>query len=384
MKAKSQTALGKKAFVISTKNVELSLTETGGHMAPVTFCKDTKKPIQPYYISPWQEEGITAGLPVLEPLRGDFFCMPFGADNDYKKEKHTVHGEVSSKLWKMNSSEEKDGVVSLSLSMKTKKRPGTAVKNIQLVEGQNVVYVQHVLGGYSGKMCLGHHATLAVPEKEGAMRVSSSPFAFGRVGDRPALATAENEYYSLKAGAEFKKLDKVPTIWKDEPWTDLTRFPMREGFVDIAAIYKKAGPKPAWMAAAVPSEGYLWFSLKDPEILPQTVVWISNKGRHGAPWNGRNQCLGLEDTCAYSADGLKNSAKKNPVSEKGFKTVLTLNPKKPLTVNYIEGVVQIPKTFDRVAKVQFEKTGLRFISDSGKEVTAPVVWDFIKTGTISL
>ena len=383
MKPKTQSIVGKNAWVISTKNVELAITETGGHMAPVMFYTDSGKPIQPYYISPWQEEEIKTGLPVLDPLRGDLFCMPFGADNDYNKEKHTVHGEVASKKWLAKNAESKDGVTTLSLSMKTKSRPGTAAKEISLIEGQNVVYVRHVFEGYSGKMCLGHHATLAVPEKEGSVRVSSSPFLFGRTGDRSVLATADREYYSLKAGAEFKNLKKVPTIWKEDPWADLTSFPAREGFVDIVGIYKKEGQKPAWMAAAVPSKGYLWFSLKDPRVLPQTVMWISNKGRHEAPWSGRNRCLGLEDTCAYLADGLKNSAKKNPVNEKGIQTSVTFSPKKPFAVNYIEGVIRIPKTFDRAAKAVFEKSGIRFISESGKEASAPVFWNFINNGTVA-
>ena len=74
----SQPSIG-----IQSDQVQLYVTETGGHMAPVTFYRDSDKPISPYHISPWQDEP-TAPMPapVLVPLRGDFFCMPFGGNGE--------------------------------------------------------------------------------------------------------------------------------------------------------------------------------------------------------------------------------------------------------------------------------------------------------------
>ena len=75
-------------WCLSNDKVEVFVTKNGGHMAPVLFCKDSSKSIQPYYISPWQNEHIEVPHPPDTPLgalRGDFFCMPFGANiNPYK------------------------------------------------------------------------------------------------------------------------------------------------------------------------------------------------------------------------------------------------------------------------------------------------------------
>ncbi len=362
-------------------SIELAVTEQGAHMAPVTFYKNTK-PVQPYYISPWQNEPEKAGLPVLEPLRGNFFCMPFGAVNTYRKEEHPVHGEPASSEWKTKSASRQGPVTRLVLSLKTKVRPGTVTKTLSIVDGHNAVYTQHSLEGYSGKMCLGHHATLAVPEKDGSLRVTTCPIRFGMTAGRDYLCHSDREYSFLAPGAVFKNLSKVPTIWKDEPFVDLTLFPSKEGFEDVAGVYQKPGTKPSWTTAAVPSMGYLWYSLKNAEVLPQTVLWMSNKGRHAPPWNGRNRCLGLEDTCAFLADGLKMSAKKNALTEQGIATTVTLNPKKPLIINYIEGVIKIPSTFDRVTSVKFGKEDITFLSYSGKEVKTPVFWNFIENGIL--
>ena len=353
--------------------------------APVTFYRNTKAPVQPYYISPWQKEPEKAGEPVLETLRGDFFCMPFGLGIT-KKEQHPFHGETASSKWKFKDAAKTGGVTFIDLTMKTKVRPGKVTKKLSLVDGHNVLYIQHILDGYSGKMCLGHHQTLAVPETEGALRVATSPIQFGITNRRDHLCHADREYSALASGAMFKSLNKVPTIWKDQPYADLTSFPAREGFVDIAAVFQKApaGPtKPVWTTAAVPSEGYLWFSLKNPELLPQTLFWISNHGRHAHPWNSRNRCLGLEETCSMLGDGLAASVKKNILNEQGIATAISLKPAKPLVINSVQGVVRIPKTFDRVKSVKFGKGALTFVSYSGKEVTAKASWSFIDSGELA-
>jgi len=67
-------------------------------MAPVTFFRNTSHPIQPYHISPWQDEApIEMPAPVLKTLRGDCFCLPFGGNSEaVAGEKHPPHGEIVS------------------------------------------------------------------------------------------------------------------------------------------------------------------------------------------------------------------------------------------------------------------------------------------------
>ncbi len=380
MKAEENIISGQSSWIVENGNVRLALTRKGGHMAPVFFYSDTKSPVQPYYINPWAEEKIKLPAPVLEPLRGDFFCMPFGAVNDYKNESHDVHGEPAAGTWKTPKLTGGQDAVHFSVTMNTKTRPGTITKNIILKEGHNAVYIEHLLEGYSGKMTLGHHPTLALPGEEGGMRISTGPILFGYTAPRPkdALVYAGEEYYALAPNVKFSSLKKVPTVWKEVPFADCSAFPLREGFVDIIGIAAKPGPKPHWTAAVVPSGEFLWFSLKNPTVLPVTVFWMANKGRHGSPWNGRNRCIGLEDICGYLAQGLTESAKKNPLSAEGVPTAVTLSPSKPLSVRHIQGVVKVPKKFDRVSKVRFDKGSLAFGSESGAVVEAPVDWDFLQ------
>jgi len=369
---------------IASETVDVFVTEKGAHMAPVRFCTDTAKPVQPYYISPWQNEGLEdLPDPVLVPLRGDFFCMPFGANTEaVGGEKHTGHGEPSSATWRFIDVKRDGGVVTLTLALETTVRKGTITKRIHLVDGQNVVYTTHVIEGYSGKMPIGHHCTLAVPEQEGSLRIAVSPFNLGMTCPVLFSNPAKREYQSLAIGKTFTNLTRVPVLSRDAEPADCSSFPQRTGFTDLIQLFKRPSAEPAWTTATCQQEGYLWFSLKDASLMPGTVFWISNKGRHGFPWNGRNRCLGLEETCSYFAEGLGPSTRPNVITERGFPTAVALSPTKPTAVHFIQGAVKIPVGFENVRTARFGDGKVTFVSVTGKEVTVEVNHAFLKTGRL--
>jgi len=374
---------GELSWVAANGQVEVAVTERGGHMAPVSFFRDSKQPVQPYYLSPWQGTGISTGVPVLDPLRGDFFCMPFGGENDYRGESHPQHGESAGSPWEFLSLQENGGVTELRLGLSTHVRPGRITKRVSIMAGQNAIYLQHVLEGYSGRMCLSHHATLAVPEAPGSLLVSMSPLRLARVAPRDALANVGNEYYFLAAGRIFTRLERVPTIWKDQPFADLSTHPIPRGFMDVAAVFPRPQEKtPAWTAVVMPASRSLWFALRDAMQLPQTTIWVSNGGRHAAPWSGVNRCLGLEDGCAYFAAGLAPSARRNDLNARGIPTTLLLRPDRAARVNHIQGMVRIPGGFDRVKSAAFQDDAVVFTSRSGKKARASVRWSFLRTGDL--
>lgn len=122
--------------------------------------------------------------------------------------------------------------------------------------------------------------------------------------------------------------------------------------------------------------------MKDPAVLRTTVFWMENRGRHGHPWNGRNNCLGLEDVTAFFADGLAASTRENLLTKEGVDTALTLRADQPTAVNYIQGVVKIPAGFENVQSLEFAPGAVTFISTTGQRVTAPVRHEFLKTGRL--
>jgi hypothetical protein len=134
---------------------------------------------------------------------------------------------------------------------------------------------------------------------------------------------------------------------------DLSRYPARRGFEDIAMLVADPSLRLAWTAASFPKERYVWFTLRDPRVLASTILWISNGGRHYPPWNGRHvNTLGLEDMTGFFHEGLAPSAGPNALRRRGFKTCLALSPDTPTRVNYIMACVPTPRGFGRVRRIE--------------------------------
>lgn len=370
---KSEIIKGQKSWVLENKNIRLCLTEKGGHMAPVVFMKDTAEPIEPFYINPWAEEGLNleSEPDVLVPLRGDFFCLPFGGDNSWNGESHPAHGETSGSIWTLTPGQAED---SIALKMDTTARPGSVTKKIEIKEGENNLYISHTVEGFAGPASLGHHATFPGGTKK---NISTSSIKFGYTNNYESVSYNKGEYYSLASLEKFESLERVPTVWKDDQYTDCSVFPAREGFIDILQVYNKPQKDFAWSAVVVPEEGYLWFSLKDSEILPSTVLWMENMGRHQSPWNGRNCCIGVEDVCSSFADGLAVSAEKNFLNKEGIKTCHLIKEDSGLSIKYIQGVVRIPEGFKRVKTIEKKDAGVEITSFSGKVVFTTVDSGFL-------
>jgi hypothetical protein len=252
-------------------------------------------------------------------------------------------------------------------------------KEISLRNGENTLYCRHVVSGMSGPMSLGHHAMLKFPDRPGSGRVSTSRFVYAQVLPQPFERPEKRGYSYLKPGAQFESLEEVPTV--TGATADLTRYPARRGFDDLVMLVSEADAPFAWTAVAFPNERFVWFALKDPRILRETVLWISNGGRHYPPWSGRHvNVMGLEEVTAYFHLGLAESVRRNPIRERGFQTCLRLNPRKPLVVPYITGVAPIPAGFDRVVSIQAAPGNQAILLQSagGRQAQAAVNLDFVQ------
>jgi hypothetical protein len=189
---------------------------------------------------------------------------------------------------------------------------------------------------------------------------------------------AQGGYSCLKVGATFTALHRVPRA--DGGTADLSVYPAREGFEDLVLMASDEKRPWAWTALTVPGERYVWFALKDPRVLRSSVFWISNGGRHYAPWNGRHRhAIGLEEVTANFAYGLADSAKPNALNKRGVPTTLALSPRKPTVVNYIMAVAEIPAGFDIVKSItpQRDGAGVVLTAKSGKKVSAAVNVPFL-------
>ena len=356
---KSAKILGQKSYEIGSDKVHAWVTETGGHVAPVSF-RIGDRSVEPFSVAPWAEEhhGIA---PILQVLRGDFFCMPFGGnDAPYGDEQYPIHGETANANWSVTRHDDH----SIEMELITKVRPGYVAKHIWTEPGQSVIYQRHVVSGMEGPMCIGQHAMVKF---KSVGQISLSPFEFGQVFPDEFESPKLGGYTSLKPGARFTDLNSVPA--NDGSLADLSSYPAREGFEDLVMVYAQRDTDFAWTAVTFPDEEYIWFSLRDPRILTGTILWHSNGGRHYMPWSSRHRAvLGLEEVTSYMHYGLAGSVADNVAQREGFRTYFDLNPEHVLAVNSIIGVVGCSSDSGPVTAIERTENGIQISTVRGEPI----------------
>lgn len=356
-------------------NVSFDVTQDGGQLGSVKFRVDGRT-VEPFSTAPWCGQPQARKLiPLLRELRGDFFCVPFGDGPAWRGESHPPHGETANGRWKVVRS----GPGCFIAELRTRIRSGRTTKIIETRDGETNLYQTHVLEGYRGSMCLGHHAMLDFT-RNGPGRVATSKLRLAQVLPVPFENPAEGGYSSLKQGAWFDSLHKVPLAAGGT--ADLTCFPAREGFEDLVMVHHKDADEFAWVAVVFPEKKFLWFALKNPVHLASTVFWHSHGGRHYPPWNGRHRgVLGIEDVTAYFHLGLAASLAENPWKRQGVPTALSLGSRKTTRIPYIMGVAPMPDGFGRVSTIRRTHTGIRLSSTSGAVIEHVVDTGFLHSQT---
>jgi hypothetical protein len=361
--------LGEPSWRLANADIEAFVTRRGGHLAPVTFDRKGKK-ICPFATAPWAGEKLPPGTPnVLRAMRGDFFCLPFGGNEEpFRGERHPPHGETANGNWRLVGQKRSGDAETLHLSLNPRVRKGRVDKFLTLRDGHPAIYSRHVVSGMAGPMPLGHHAILKF---RSAGVISTSPFRLGQVYVRPVERPEARGYSCLVPGATFDSLERVPSLLSKN--ADLSRYPARRGYEDIVLLAGDPALPFAWTAVCFPEERHVWFALKNPRILRHTLMWISNGGRHYPPWNGRHvDTIGLEEVTSFFHEGLAPSARPNDLSRAGHSTHIELDPRVPLEIGNIMGAVSIPRGFDRVRAIEAKKEGIVLCSDSGKTIQVPV------------
>ncbi|MDY6944858.1 MAG: hypothetical protein SXG53_03990 [Pseudomonadota bacterium] len=376
---------GQDSFVLRTPDVELAVTRTGGMLGPVTFFPKSETPIRPYAVAPWAEETLSVDLPpMLRALRGDWFCSAFGENSEpYAGERLPPHGETANRDWSEIARGAGSNGCWLRLGVEMPLQGGTCEATTALLADQSIVYQRHDLQGLTGPINPGHHATLAFPNAAGAARLSFSSLLHAQTHFEPTARPEDRGYSWLKPGAGFTDLRSVPCI--DGSLTDLSRYPARRGFEDIAILCADPAQEFAWSAATFQEQRFVWFALRDPKQLASTLLWFSNGGRHFPPWNGRHvDVMGIEDITGFFHVGRAASCRENFLNRLGVRTCLWPDTNGRLAIFYIQGVARIPPDFDRVAAVEghWRDSSIVLRAESGAVVSVHCHLDFLRMGTL--
>lgn len=366
-----ETIHGAPSFVLRTPEVELAVTRTAGHLAPVRFHLGPLT-AAPYSLSPWTPTQIDQSLPnLLTYLRGDFLCLPFGG-----QEKGPPHGDVANADWTLSE----QTPTRLSLRQVGADTGATVTKTLSLEPGHHAVYAEHRIENLEGVWNYGNHPVLdlsGVPA--GGARIATSPFRLGSVYAGEFSDPAAGESGALRPHARFSDLTAVPT--KSGNDTDLTRYPARPGHDDLIMLVNApaTAEQPfAWTAVTFP--GFVWFQLKDVADFPATLFWLSNGGRPGHPWEKRHLGrLGLEEVCSHFCDGV-DVARQDRLAAEGVPTARRFHRDQPVRLAIIQGAAAVGQSFGQVRSITpAGPAAVRIVGENGQTLEVPLNWGFLKS-----
>jgi hypothetical protein len=286
----------------------------GGMLGPVRFKLPGGRVASPFHVAPWAGEPEAAALPgILRRLRGEWPCIPFGAERDAPlagawaevagaaPDDQPPHGHGSNTDWtfgdglSLSIDYPADSPVS-RLERRIRPDPDAPALDIDLE-----VHVRR-----DTVLPIGLHPTFRVPDGGVIIETDSGGMTFP--------AAVEPGVSILAHGAVFDGLDKVPLRTGGN--VDLSRLPLRVPTEELLQLTRPAGR----VALAWPTEGFRVRMTWDAAHFPGLLIWVSNRGRTAYPWSGRHRAVGLEPVCAAFDLGPCMSASANPLSRAGHPT----------------------------------------------------------------
>ena len=358
-----------KIHSIQNEKVKVGVTEECGHLYPVQFFINSKI-VEPLNVAPWSEEKFEddSMLPMLRMLRGDFFCAPFG-DSDTLEDETRAHGSTANEKWNLINKDNHH----LEFKLNKKVMGADILKKISIKPKQPVIYQEHQFIGGNGKIPVGHHLMLKVPEK---VYLSFSNYLFGETPPSPVETDPALGNSILAYPQKFNDFSKIKTV--DGKQIDLSRYPAYQNHEDLLMLKSDETLPFAWSAASAPKNGWLWFSIKDPQKLKYTVLWLSKGGRKYPPFSSRHRkVIGIEETTSYFHLGHKASIEKNHLNANGYSTCINLEPDVTNSFRYIFGLTAIPKDFKYVSSIEQESNGILIKDESGIQINIPLDLSFL-------
>lgn len=272
--------------LVAAQGIDLRFDPDCGMLRDLTV-RESGREMRPMHRVQWAGEVLPEGsLPHLRAMEGDFFCAPF---DDGGGTAPLLHGHAANGQWQVANRAE--GSASLTATLAQPVQGARLAKSLHLRDGHPFLYQRHLFEGGHGTISVANHAMVSLP---GGGRLSFSPKAHFRTPD----TAPEPDPTRGRSALAYPALSRDPTAFPAASGgtLDLTRYPFRPLHEDIVVATEAAGRRLGWAAVVRLGLGEVYLSLRDPGLLPITMLWHSDGGRDYAPWSGRHRaCLGVEE-----------------------------------------------------------------------------------------
>lgn len=330
---------------LSWAHGSLAVQRLGAMLGPVRFDLPSGRNVEPLHIAPWCDDGTISDVelatlpPILQRLRGEWPCVPFGADEPESLAPEWAafmgqemplpanpppHGESSNCKWNW----EVVGHDRLCLSLDyPDDHPIARVERdiIPVPDATAVNIVLRITPRVNCQLPLGLHPTFALPTMAGS--ASIMPPHAQQIRSYPG---------SLEPGGEIFTPNAVFTHLTDAPShrggaMDASRVPFEEPGEDLLQLIGVAEGR---VSLDNHAGGYSTTLSWNAEHFPSLLIWYSNRGRQQSPWLGRHTALGLEPVCSAFDLGAAIATGNNPIAQQGVPTSLSLRADEVFETHY--------------------------------------------------
>jgi hypothetical protein len=315
-----------------------SVQSLGGMLGPVTFLLPDGRQVSPLHVAPWFDDpDRTAQPPILQELRGEWPCVPFGTDaprtlpDGWSAAGETFdgadipHGHSANAEWVFTD-------ISPDRLTLTCDYPDThPIRRLArtIAADPHAPALDITLTVQARRPCrlpIGLHPTLRLPTA-GQARLDPSSFREGRVFP----LDVEPGQGLFDPGSIFSSLAEVPH--RMGGFLSLAALPATENTEELVQLIGVTGG----FRLHHPDDWTVTLDW-DTAHFPSLLLWISNRGRAYAPWNSRHVALGVEPVCTAFDLGPAVSTAPNPISAAGIPTAHSFHPDTPFTTSYRIGV----------------------------------------------
>jgi hypothetical protein len=340
---------------ITALGISIAFSARGGVLQRLEV-SDEGAVIAPLHQAPWSPAEVPADAPPHQAwLAGDFLAAPFGPSPD------GLHGLPANGNWRVTPS----GPGTVRAVLEGAVLGATVIKELSIADHHPFVYQRHLFVGGTGTFPAANHAMVSLPN---GGKISFSRKRWWESLAEPLETTRGRSCLAYPRRAE----DAAEFPAADGGTVNLHRYPWGDRHEDFVAGIEDPASRLGWTAVVRPKEGDLFLSLRNPGMLPMTMLWHSNRGRDYAPWNGRHTgCLGVEEGAALSMLGLSSQETPDPLTAAGQPGLLRLDPHGTVEMRHILGAIHWPSG-QAVAGVMLDGDVLTITGDWGAERKLPI------------
>lgn len=286
-------------------------------------------PFRPFARAPWlgnvEDQSIVGHLRVLA---GDFVGLPFGAGRPVPNAPtawrdlmvhtplHPIHGPVADADWTIIAGD--DDHVQLRLDYAADSPVAWVEREVRAIpDTPGLEFTFTIHARRSARLSAGLHPNFRLPERPGRLALDAD-FAFGLL--HPGYVGADGRQ-------EFHSLDAVPNGASDITMSRIPIAPRMDRNVQLCGM--KGPLRARWL-----DEGAGILLDWDRTLLPSLMIWHTDGGIGGEPWNHQFRAVGLEPIASAFDLHTDLSAADNPISTRGVATAITIGPEHPTVIRH--------------------------------------------------